>query len=1500
MEDRDTQHSGQERRGAEVESRSQKRSPGKLETALLLAAILMLALGLRIHRIDWDDGTHLHPDERFLTMVASGIGLPDSWSQFFDTANSPLNPYNRSVDHLYYGTLPIFATRYAGEWFSKGCGPDAAFLPQLAGRLLLGAGDECAARRYVSYDGVYLVGRLLSALADVGALLFAFFVARRLYGDRVALLASALGALAVFPIQHSHFFAVDNFATFFVLGGLYFIVRASQTGGWWSFALAGVSCALAVSCKMSTWPLALGVAVAGVVWAGRKGRAIAGEGAEKAWWPAMRSVSLRLAVAGLCFLAAFRLALPYAFQGPGFFGVSLNARWLIDMGQIAAITTSGVQDLPYARQWVGRAPVLFQWVNMVVWGLGIPLGLACWAGWGLAGLEMVRSRAVECQRRPMRHLIPWLWATVFFLYQSVLWFKTMRYELPVYYVFTVFAAYAVCRLACWARKRRWHRWVTLGLLVVLIGGTLYWVAAFLHVYSEPVTRITASRWILENVPQGSALTSEAWDDSLPLHVGDWSTIQSYEHVETGPYEEDTEQKRQQMYEWLDRADYIVLASNRLYASIPRLPERYPLTVEYYRALFAGELGFELAADFRSCPSLWPFQFPDQENPFEEEMVEAVYVDEPEPPIEVRLPAADEAFSVYDHPRVLIFRKTEEYSRELAEAQLGWIDVAGAQHGQDPTKVGERELTLEIPEKTWEEQKAGGTWSDMFDRASLLNRYPGLAAIAWWLVVAALGWMMFPIAFVLLPKLRDRGYGLARVLALLFVAYVTWLLASAHVLPNTRGTILRVVALLALIGAAVGWLKRKELRRFLRARWRTLLLMEGLFLLLYVGWVVIRLLHPDLWHPSKGGEKPMEFAYLNAVIKSTWFPPYNPWFSGSYINYYYFGYVIVGSLIKLVGTVPAIGYNLAVPLLAALTGMAAFSVAYNLFGGHKRGGRLAGVMAMVFTVVLGNLGVVSLIAAQLISLGGTEPFASTIPGYPQAVAALIGLGRLALGQAFPISPSSDWWYWVPTRIIPSPGEAGAITEFPAFTFLYGDLHAHMIAFPLALAAIVLAVNWARSSKSRWGSLLLGGLVIGALRPTNTWDYPAYLVLGLAGLAVGLWPRRGIGGGDLKRRVIRLALDAGVLVLLSSLLYLPYIANYAAGYTSVEPWQGSRTPVLIYLWIHGVMLFPILTRLVIESSRSAGSRVRATATAVALGGSAVVAMALALNGVQVALVAIPAAALVVLLVLAPAMPANRRVLWLMVGLALSLSLVVEIVRLQGDIDRMNTVFKFYIQVWLLLATAGGVCLAWVREQARCWPRKNRRLWWGVMGALVIGGALFLPFGVRARAIDRISGYHELTLDGMAFLEHSSVPSQDGLRPLQGDYEAIKYLQEEIEGSPVILEGLGYEYVDYSNRVSINTGLPAVIGWRWHQIQQRPTLPSSTVDQRRADVNECYSTADVGRKLAILDQYGVKYVYLGEFERDRYEATGLAAFDQMVASGHLAIEYDQYGVTIYEVVR
>jgi YYY domain-containing protein len=579
------------------------------------------------------------------------------------------------------------------------------------------------------------------------------------------------------------------------------------------------------------------------------------------------------------------------------------------------------------------------------------------------------------------------------------------------------------------------------------------------------------------------------------------------------------------------------------------------------------------------------------------------------------------------------------------------------------------------------------------------------------------------------------------------------------------------------------------------------------------------------------------------------------------------------------------------------------------------------MSLVFNVVLGNLGVVRLIRAALILLGG-EPFPSTIPVFAETVAMVRGMWQvLAHGATLDLRPEA--WYWNPTRIIPVwAGEVGPITEFPAFTFLYGDLHAHMTAFPLTLMAIALAVHWVRSPRPRWPSLLVGGLVIGALYPTNTWDYPTYLALGLGGLALGTW-RLEKSQRPTKSDLWAFVWRAVLLVGLTVLLYLPYIQHYAAGYTSAEMWHGSRTPAKIYLWIHGILLFPLLTRLLIEVGRlqiancrlrtancslqiaDGGARIHRGRLALVLGGIGVLSLTLVLValGCPVALVVVPVGVCAAYLVLVPGMPSGHRLLWLMVAGSMALCLVVEVIVLSGDIGRMNTVFKFYLQVWMLLSVAAAVGLAWVVERARRWQPEWRTLWRGGMAVLILGGALFLPYGIRARAIDRMSSQTGLTLDGMAFVQHGIVldgaPGQEVQTiPLAGDYAAIRWIQDTIAGSPVILEGLGYREYLWGNRVSIYTGLPAVVGWRWHQVQQRTALPDSMVDWRRGDVDECYNTVDVARAQEILSRYGVCYIYVGEYERAYYDPAGLSKFDVMAAEGLLHVVYGAQGVRIYEI--
>ena len=149
-------------------------------------------------------------------------------------------------------------------------------------------------------------------------------------------------------------------------------------------------------------------------------------------------------------------------------------------------------------------------------------------------------------------------------------------------------------------------------------------------------------------------------------------------------------------------------------------------------------------------------------------------------------------------------------------------------------------------------------------------------------------------------------------------------------PYNRVTIGLVFAAIVVTGTALGWMRREMFAEEWKSKRRDFLMIEILFLSFFLFDLLIRLGNPDLWHPSKGGERPMDFSYFNAILKSTSFPPYDPWFAGGYINYYYYGFVLVGTPVKLLGIVPAIAYNLTLPTLFAMVAVSAFAIGWKLW------------------------------------------------------------------------------------------------------------------------------------------------------------------------------------------------------------------------------------------------------------------------------------------------------------------------------------------------------------------------------------------------------------------------------------------------------------------------------------------------------------------------------------------------------------------------------------------
>ncbi|MCX6021037.1 MAG: DUF2298 domain-containing protein [Chloroflexi bacterium] len=266
--------------------------------------------------------------------------------------------------------------------------------------------------------------------------------------------------------------------------------------------------------------------------------------------------------------------------------------------------------------------------------------------------------------------------------------------------------------------------------------------------------------------------------------------------------------------------------------------------------------------------------------------------------------------------------------------------------------------------------------------------------------------------------------------------------------------------------------------------------------------------------------------------------------------------------------------------------------------------------------------------------------------------------------------------------------------------------------------------------------------------------------------------------------------------------------------------------------------------------------------------------------------------------------------MAALALAIAAGIEVITLQGDIQRMNTVFKFYLQTWVLLALSASFAVwylatgAWRRLRFGVAPASVRRLGafirpamrpLALVGALLFAAGLIYPLAATpVRLRDRFQPLPP-TLDGMAYMNSAVYQDERGPLTLAYDADAIRWLREHVDGSPPIAEGATPLY-RWGGRVSINTGLPTILGWDWHQRQQRWGY-QQMVDERIADVRRLYTDPAPATALDVLRKYGVQYLYVGELERRYYPPEGIAKFERMTGAG-LELVYRNAEATIYRV--
>jgi YYY domain-containing protein len=572
--------------------------------------------------------------------------------------------------------------------------------------------------------------------------------------------------------------------------------------------------------------------------------------------------------------------------------------------------------------------------------------------------------------------------------------------------------------------------------------------------------------------------------------------------------------------------------------------------------------------------------------------------------------------------------------------------------------------------------------------------------------------------------------------------------------------------------------------------------------------------------------------------------------------------------------------------------------------------LAGVAAVLLTGVLGNLDAGLQVLDQLWKIGGDVSPASG--GVARFAAGILALFQ---GRSFPVLD-----FWRSTRFI-GPEDPGPIHEFPYFTFLYGDLHAHQIALPLTVGVLLIGLNLMRSLRADprripWVPLIIAGVLVAMLRATNTWDFPTYAAVTCLVLVLGSAPALlKLERGAIQTLIFSLLIFAAVF----QLAFAPYLQRYQLFYNGVDPVK-ARTALSQFLTIHGLFLYlggSLLAFYFVEAARRAVAARRQnrlvpepgyygmilplnglSGTSSLAGWLAGVGLVLGFvfvvsgyqtRGVLVFGIAVAAAACV-----AHWRRSNRALQAALFGVALFATLIPEFVALQGDIGRMNTVFKFYLQAWVMLSIAAAVALGWLarRSVRDHLLRQVRPAWLAVLAVFVLAAVAYPLLASKGKIGLRFADL-PLSLDGMQYMDYAKYLDDGQDLNLPGDAQAIRWLQDNVQGTPVVLEGRSPVY-RWGSRISIYTGLPTILGWDVHEGQQRAGY-AGMIQERIGDVERAYSSTNPQETLGILNKYQVRYVVVGGLERKYYPAAGLDKFRTMEG---LHLVYDADNVQIYEV--
>lgn len=870
-------------------------------------------------------------------------------------------------------------------------------------------------------------------------------------------------------------------------------------------------------------------------------------------------------------------------------------------------------------------------------------------------------------------------------------------------------------------------------------------------------------------------------------------------------------------------------------------------------------------------------------------------------------------------------------------------------------------------------------------------------LKWCFLIQALGLINLPITISVFQKLRSKGVFLSKILGLLLWGFVFWWLVTLGLLRNDLPAALVAMGLLAL--ANLFFLKKMgfdQLRAQVKKIKKFLIASEIVFLIAFAFWAFVRSSNPEIIHT----EKFMEMAFINAILKSPGFPPHDPWLSGYGISYYYFGYVLSAMVIRVSGVASSVGYNLVSALWFGMTALAAYGLVWEFLSMRNLSVNASNVirrrvyylalLAPITLLIVSNwFGLLDVLHAR--GLLGEK--VSQIINLP---ALTTGPNSFSW---FPNRGGWSWWQASRVlqdyRLNGSSIEI--IDEFPFFTFLLSDIHPHLLGLPFVILAIAMAFNaflggWDKETKV-FGrkisfnilNISLAVITLGGIAFLNTWDFPFYLLL----IAFALVWKDARESGWQAKHFLQLVIYGLVGGVLSILAYLPFYLSFASQAGGILPSLAFFTSG-IQLWtMFGPLLATIFVWLLyrqIKMRRFPGLNALLLSLVFVLflfmvgWGMGLLAgrmenLGQLLNSLQGAessaqllkdslLARLKApAAFVSLLVLAwlaldqllqklpgaeektlenndePLIqPVRSQVFILMLVLLGALLVIVpEFIYLKDQFaTRMNTIFKFYFQAWILWSLSASFGLGDLLVEA-----KGR---WNRLFALLIAAIalLGLGFSIHQREISLAKAFGGNFLDyfllsipilfigwfllnlfrkqkkaalgvicataifmGLIYPAIELWNKTEGFAPrdgysLDGKQDFYLYSPDEmlaaawLQKAPlgVMAEAVsdtGGSYTTY-NVISTFSGMPTVLGWVGHESQWRGGY--TEIGSRQSDLRELYSTSSWEKTKTVIDMYNIRYIVVGELERQTYMV------DESKFEANLVKVFDTNSVDIYEV--